>query len=245
VKRDLAMLFLARCFDRYLADGGVLGFLNPFTVFKTQAGAGFRRFLASRTRVRVVHDLVTLYPFEGAVNRTAAVVVERVGPDELDMVVRENLRGVKHVVWVNPSRKPVPTDKPLEEVLKETRRYDNGYGSAGAGKPESTWMQLTPKAIEAVRKLLTGPQYYEAHEGVNVALNQVYYVRIKGRTPDGRLVITNPPEPGQKKSVKQVEAAIEPDLVYPLVRGRDVKKWFVEFRTGISYYRTTLKLLSL
>jgi type II restriction/modification system DNA methylase subunit YeeA len=230
VKRDLAMLFLARCFDKYLADGGVLGFLNPFTVFKTQAGAGFRRFLASRTRVRVVHDLVTLYPFEGAVNRTAAVVVERVGPNELDMVVRKNLRGVKHVVWVNPSRKPVPTDKPLEEVLRETRRYDNlVMVPLGAGKPESTWMQLTPKTVEAVRKLLTGPQHYEAHAGVYVGLNQVYYVRSKGRTPDGRLVITNPPEPGQKKSVNQVEAAVEPDLVYPLVRGRDVKKWFVDF----------------
>jgi type II restriction/modification system DNA methylase subunit YeeA len=229
VKRDLAMLFLARCFDRYLAVGGVLGFLIPFTVFKTQAGAGFRRFLASRTRVRVVHDLVTLYPFEGAVNMTAAVVVEKVGPNELDMVVRENLRGVNHVVWVNPSKKPVPTDKPLEDVLKETGRYDVVMVPLEAGKPESTWMQLTPKAVEAVRKLLTGPQHYEAHEGVNVALNQVYYVRIKGRTPDGRLVITNPPEPGQKKSVKQVEAAVEPDIVYPLVRGRDVKKWFVDF----------------
>jgi type II restriction/modification system DNA methylase subunit YeeA len=231
VKRDLAMLFLARCFDRYLAVGGVLGFLIPFTVFKTQAGAGFRRFLASRTRVRVVHDLVTLYPFEGAVNRTAAVVVEKVGPNEFDVVARENLRGVEHVVWVNPSKKPVTTDKPLEDVLKETRRYDVVMVPLEAGKPESTWMQLTPKAVEAVRKLLTGPQqYYNAHEGVNVALNQVYYVRIKGKTPDGRLVITNPEEPGQKKSVKQVEAAVEPDLVYPLVRGRDVKKWWVEFK---------------
>jgi type II restriction/modification system DNA methylase subunit YeeA len=229
VKRDLAMLFLARCFDRYLAGGGVLGFLIPFTVFKTQAGAGFRRFLASRTRVRVVHDLVTLYPFEGAVNRTAAVVVEKVGGKELDTVVRENIRGVKHVVWVNPSKKPVTTDKPLEDVLKETGRYDVVMVPLEPGKPESTWMQLTPKAVEAVRKLLTGPQHYEAHEGVNVALNQVYYVRIKGKTPDGRLVITNPEEPGQKKSVKQVEAAVEPDLVYPLVRGRDVKKWFVDF----------------
>jgi hypothetical protein len=229
VKRDLAMLFLARCFDRYLAVGGVLGFLIPFTVFKTQAGAGFRRFLASRTRVRVVHDLVTLYPFEGAVNRTAAVVVEKVGPNELDMVVRENLRGVKHVVWVNPGKKPVTTDKPLEDVLKETGRYDVVMVPLEAGKPESTWMQLTPKAVDAVRKLLTGPQHYEAHAGVYVGLNQVYYVRIKGKTPDGRLVITNPEKPGQKKSVKQVEAAVEPDLVYPLVRGRDVKKWFVDF----------------
>jgi hypothetical protein len=231
VKRDLAMLFLARCFDRYLAGGGVLGFLITFTAFKTQAGAGFRRFLASRTRVRVVHDLVTLYPFEGAVNRTAAVVVEKVGPNELDMVVRENLRGVRHVVWVNPSKKPIPTDKLLEDVLRETRRYyDLVMVPLEPGKPESAWMQLTPKAVEAVRKLLTGPQHYEAHAGVYVGLNQVYYVRIKGKTPDGRLVITNPEEPGQKKSVKQVEAAVEPDLIYPLVRGRDVKKWWVEFK---------------
>jgi type II restriction/modification system DNA methylase subunit YeeA len=229
VKRDLAMLFLARCFDRYLAVGGVLGFLIPFTVFKTQAGAGFRRFLASRTRVRVVHDLVTLYPFEGAVNRTAAVVVEKVGPNELDMVVRENLRGVNHVVWVNPGKKPVPTDKSLEDVLRETRRHYVVMVPLEAGKPESIWMQLTPKAVDAVRKLLTGPKHYKAHAGVYVGLKQVYYVRIKGRTSDGRLVITNPEEPGQKKRVKQVEAAVEPDLVYPLVRGRDVKKWFVDF----------------
>jgi hypothetical protein len=174
--------------------------------------------------------LVTLYPFEGAVNRTAAVVVEKVGPNELDMVVRENLRGVEHVVWVNPSKKPVTTDKPLEDVLRETRRHYVVMVPLEAGKPESIWMQLTPKAVDAVRKLLTGPKHYKAHAGVYVGLKQVYYVRIKGRTSDGRLVITNPKEPGQKKSVKQVEAAVEPDLVYPLVRGRDVKKWWVEFK---------------
>jgi type II restriction/modification system DNA methylase subunit YeeA len=232
VKKDLAMLFLARCYHLYLKEGGVLGFLVPFTLFKTQAGAGFRRYLARRTRIRVVHDLVTLYPFEGAVNRTAVVAVEKVDTEELDpaKIENENLcGGIKHVVWVNPSKKPVPTDKPLEEVLRETRRYHAVMVPLEPRKPESPWMQLTPKAVEAVRKPLSGPQYYEAHAGVYVGLNQVYFVRIMGKTPDGRLVITNPPEPGQKKSVNQVEAAVEPDLVYPLVRGRDVKKWFVDF----------------
>jgi hypothetical protein len=232
-KRDLAMLFLARCYDMYLREGGVLGFLIPFTVFKTQAGAGFRRYLARKTRIRIVHDVVTLYPFEGAVNRTAAVVVEKVGPDELDMAKLENVnlsRGVKHVVWVNLSKKPIPTDKPLDEVLRETRRYDLIMVPLELGKPDSMWMQLTPRVIEAVRKLLTGPQHYEAHAGVYVSINQVYYVRIKGRAPDGRLIITNPPEPGQKKGVKQVEAVVEPDLVYPLIKGRDVKKWYIDFK---------------
>ncbi|MGB9827384.1 MAG: Eco57I restriction-modification methylase domain-containing protein, partial [Thermosphaera sp.] len=51
VKRDLAMLFLVRCFDLYLKPGGRHGFLMPFTVFKTQAGAGFREFLARTFRL--------------------------------------------------------------------------------------------------------------------------------------------------------------------------------------------------
>ncbi|MEM0348628.1 MAG: N-6 DNA methylase [Candidatus Caldarchaeum sp.] len=82
VKRDMAMLFLVRCVDLYLRDGGVIGFLVPFTLFKTQAGAGFREWISS-WNIRVIHDLVTLYPFEGAVNRTAAIVVckeKRSGP---------------------------------------------------------------------------------------------------------------------------------------------------------------------
>jgi len=44
------------------------------------------------------------------------------------------------------------------------------------------------------------------------------------------LIVTNPPESGQKKKVKRVEAKVESDLVYPLIRGEDVKKWYVEFK---------------
>ena len=243
-KRDLAMLFLARCFDLYLMEGGKLGFLMPFTAFKTQAGAGFRNFLARKAKIHAIHDLVTLYPFEGATNRTSAVVVEKVCEVDLNRVKDEakkkactealnrafedNVRGVRHTIWV--SGKAVPADKPLEEVLKETRRYEVLMAPLEPRKPETPWMQLTPKVIEAVRKLLTGPQHYKAHAGVYVALNQVYYVEIKSKRPDGAFIITNPPEPGQKKKVKQVEAVIEPDLVYPLISGKDIKRWCVDFK---------------
>jgi len=240
------MLFLARCFDLYLKEGGKLGFLMPFTVFKTQAGAGFRGFLARKTKVHVVHDMVALYPFEGATNRTSAVVVEKLCEVDLDKIqdsakkeaclktlskaFEDNVREMKHVIWVNPSGKPVPTDEPLEEVLKGTTRYEALMIPLEPKKPESPWMQVTSRVVEAVRKLLAGQQHYKAHEGVNAALNQVYFIEIRSKRPDGKLIITNPPEPGQKKRVKQVEAVIEPDLVYPLIRGRDVKKWYVEFK---------------
>ncbi|MEM4958824.1 MAG: class I SAM-dependent DNA methyltransferase [Nanopusillaceae archaeon] len=231
VKRDLAMLFLARCFDLYLKPGGKHAFLMPFTVFKTQAGGGFRRFLATKTKVHVVHDLVTTYPFEGAVNRTSAIVVEKVCNDlknclNSNKLVEKN-KTIKHVVWV--SEKPVPTDMPLEEVLKIVKRYQAVMTPIIENDTSSSWMQVTEKVLPYIRKII-GKSQYKAHEGVNTALNQVYYVKIKDKLPDGKLVITNPPEPGQKKKVKEVKAVVEPDHVYPLIRGRDVKRWHVDFK---------------
>ncbi len=235
VKRDLAMLFLARSFDLYLMAGGKLGFLMPFTAFKVQAGAGFREFLFKKTRILVVHDLVTLYPFEGAVNRTGAIVIEK-GSNSQDsdydkkypQISEENKNkgsGVKHIIWVNLSKKPIPTDMPLEEVLMSTKRYEAIMTPIIHNDPSTPWMQATQEVVGAIRKLVSGDQYYEAHEGVNVALNQVYYVKVLEKVPNGNLKITNPPESGQKKEVKKIEAVVEPDLVYPLIRGRDIKKW--------------------
>jgi type II restriction/modification system DNA methylase subunit YeeA len=237
-KRDLAMLFLARCFDLYLKPGGRHGFLMPFTVFKTQAGAGFRMFLATKSRIIKIHDMVTLYPFEGAVNRTSAIVIEKICElgdigsgrcQEANKITADNKR-IKHVIWINRSGKAIPTDASLEEVLKITDRFETIMTPIMGSDLSSPWMQATPRAVDAVRKLLPGKQYYKAHAGVYVALNQVYYIQVRGKTPDGKLVITNPPEPGAKKKVKQVDATVEPDLVYPLLRGKDVKKWYIDFK---------------
>ncbi|MEM1953545.1 MAG: N-6 DNA methylase, partial [Candidatus Caldarchaeum sp.] len=225
VKRDMAMLFFVRCFDLYLREGGVHGFLVPFTLFKTQAGAGFRTKITNTCRIVVIHDLVTLYPFEGAVNRTAALVAEK--PMSESAVSR--LYEFRHVVWVNRRRGPMPTDASLDEVLRLTDRYEMLMVPIEANDPGSSWMQTTPKALNAIRKV-SGSSNYRAYEGVNTAFNQIYFVKVLDKDKDGNLIITNPPESGQKKSVKQITAKIEPDLVYPLIRGRDVKKWRVEFK---------------
>jgi len=237
VKKDLSMLFLARSFDRYLREGGKLGFLITFTVFKTQAGAGFRNFLAKNMRIHAIHDLVTLMPFEGATNRAGAIIVEKVcdlekinnndGCKTITEVRKANMSGIKHVVWVG---KQVDTDTSLEEVLKMTRRYEIVMIPLMPNDPASPWMQVTPNIANAVRKVISGGQYYEAHAGVYVGLNQVYFIKVLGKTPDGMLIIANPPESGQKKKVKQVETKVEPDLVYPLIRGEDVKRWYVDFK---------------
>jgi len=118
----------------------------------------------------------------------------------------------------------------LEDVKAITRRFEIVFLPVEISKPDSPWMQITEKAYEGIKKVL-GKSGYRAYEGVNTALNQVYWIEILDETPQG-LLIRNPILPGQKKKVEVVEAIVEKDLIYPLVRGRDVKKWFVESNYG-------------
>jgi len=71
-KVDLSMIFAYRCMDRYLVEGGMFGFLINDAAFKAMAGNGFRKFKVRGVpfKVKVVHDLVAIKPFEGASNRT-------------------------------------------------------------------------------------------------------------------------------------------------------------------------------
>ncbi len=99
-KRDISMLFVVRCFDLYAKDNGKLSFLVPFTNFKTQAGAGFRKYLASKTEVIKVHDLVELHPFEGALTRTSLLSIKK-GYTKFP---------VPCLMWSNPRSAPMPQE---------------------------------------------------------------------------------------------------------------------------------------
>ena len=58
-------------------------------------------------------------------------------------------------------------------------------------------------------------------------LNGVFYVRIIEKYPDGKVLIENLHDTGKIK-VPRTRAKIEPDLLYPLLRGRNVGLWKVD-----------------
>ncbi|MEM3203668.1 MAG: N-6 DNA methylase [Saccharolobus sp.] len=213
-KRDLSMLFTTVCFHKFLKQGGKLGFLIPLTVFKTQAGRGFRNFLISFTKIDVIHDLSRLNPFEDAINSTAMIIIEK---------SREFNKEVKNIVW--KAKTNIKEDMSLNDVINFTERFTMIMIPIDPNDKASPWMQVTPNALSVMRKII-GKSEYRAYEGVNTALNQVYFVKILGETDDG-IIITNPSEKRHKKRVKQVKAIVESHLVYPLVRGKNVKKWHI------------------
>lgn len=213
VKRDIAMLFIYTSIDRYLKEGGKFGFLTTQTVFKSMAGEGFRNFWIPPEgppfKVTRVHDLVELLPFERAQNRTAAIFcVKGV----------ETRYPVPYILWKGPT---IDQELSLEEVLRITSR--SNLEAKPLMRKNGPWSTLKPKAHEAIEKV-TGASTYRAFEGVNTALNSAYWVRILDNLPDGSLLIENVTERA-KRGVRKFQAPMERDLVYPLLRGKDIERW--------------------
>ncbi len=220
-KKDISMLMTYVAMDKYLKDNGRLGFLITQSVFKTAgAGQGFRRFqLGDGTPLRVVHvdDMADLKPFEGASNRTAIVILERGAKTKYP---------VPYSHWYKPDGGSViPEDLTLEEIVREKVAAYCQFVAwpVDENDPTSPWITGRPRALKAVKKVL-GTSDYQAKAGVCTWLNSVYWLEIIGRRPDGLVVVRNITE-GAKREVEDVQAVIEPDLLYPLLRGRDVKRW--------------------
>jgi len=88
----------------------------------------------------------------------------------------------------------------------------------------SAWLTGRPKALRATQRVL-GSSDYQAHAGVYTGgANGVYWLEIVAQRPDGLVVVSNITE-GAKRDVESVQAVLEPDFLYPLLRGRDVSRW--------------------
>ncbi|MDP2935652.1 MAG: N-6 DNA methylase, partial [Dehalococcoidia bacterium] len=219
-KKDVAMLMVYAALDNYLKDGGKLGFVITQTVFKTKgAGDGFRRFRlgqeGAHLKVLSAHDLVELQPFEGASNSTAAVVLEKGLPTEYP---------IRYTLWRKAKPGRIAVDLSLKEVQERTAMTELSARPVNQAELTSPWLTARPAALAALEKVV-GPSAYQAHAGVYTGgLNGVYWLRVIERSPDGFLLVENLHDVGKTK-VKKVQALIEPDFVYPLLRGRDVGRW--------------------
>jgi len=222
-KKDLSMLFVYVCTDNYLRDGGRLGFVITQTIFKTKgAGDGFRRlkygFITRPTYLKpvAVADLSALQVFEGATNRTAIFVCEK--------QKAKFEYPVPYTVWRGPGR--IAQEETREAVLAATTRHTFGAVPVNAEQPNSPWLTAPPAALIGIQKVI-GQSKYKAYAGCCTWMNGVYWVKVLQTLPNGQLLIENLCDVGKIK-VECVQTVIEPDLIYPLLRGRDVKRWHAE-----------------
>ena len=215
-EKDFSMLFTYAAADYYLKKGAKLGFLITQEVFKSKgAGEGFRRFrLGDREVLKVIkaHDLVSVQPFEGAANKTAAIILKKGGRTDYP---------VPYTLW---TRKKgigrISTDLALEEALPLLQKKK--LLAQPMGSPSGSWQTITKSQKRLT--FIQGKNEYQARRGASTDPYGVFWLEVKQVLSDGNLIIRNLPEKGKRK-VQKVEERIEADLVFPAVRGSDIERW--------------------
>jgi hypothetical protein len=222
-KKDISMLMTYVAVDRYLRRGGKLGFVVSQSLFKTSgAGQGFRRFLLpDKTPFgpSTVDDMTELNPFEGAANRTAVVVLIK---------GRAVSYPVSYSYWkkrLQGRGSGLGFDTPYEEIIKNKLTFRPWFAEPVVRTDKTSgWITARRQALRALQNVL-GPSDYAAHAGsFTGGANGVYWVEVLGKRPGGLAMIANITE-GAKRKVPNTQAAVEEDLIYPLLRGRDVGRW--------------------
>ncbi len=217
-KKELAALFVYVAAHEYLRDGGRLGFLITQTLFKSEAARGFREFrLPDRTPlgILVVHDLVALKPFEAASNRTALLVLAKGLNTEYP---------VRYCEWVKRGTRPAAEASSLAEVHELVGLRHLHAKPMLPEEANSPWLTGTHETLTVLPRVI-GCSAYRAVAGFySGGANGVYWVKPLMSTPTGHVMIRNLATVG-RIHVEEVTQAIEPDFLYPLLRGRDVRRW--------------------
>jgi hypothetical protein len=203
--------------DKYLKQEGKLCFVITQSLFKTVGGGeGFRRFRLGKKgtpfKVLQVDDMVDLQPFDSATNKTSVFFCQK---------GQKTTYPVEYHVWTKNGTGSIEIDMTWKEILGKTQvKYFKAQSVDGS--EQGSWITARPKAIKAITKVMTKSPY-KAREGSSGGLNSVYLLRPLS-TEDRYLRVANFTE-NAKKKVKQVEALLETDLVYPTLRGREIIRW--------------------
>ena len=215
-KKDFSMLFVYASSDYYLKNGGKLGFLITQEVFKSKgSGEGFRRFRLGEgkyLKVLKAHDLVSIQPFEGATNKTAAIILKKGEITEYP---------VPYFVWAKKKGVgKIVTDKLLDEVLCLV--YRKRMLAKPISSEVSAWQNFE---ADSDFSQISGQNYYKARIGARTEPYSIFWLNIINITSDEKLLIKNITEGKRKKQIEGVESKIENKFVFPSFRGADINRW--------------------
>ena len=217
-KHEMAALFLYACADYYLNDRSRLGFVITQSLFKNKGAAGFRAFKCRQQYLAplAVTDMVECRVFEGAVNRTATITVEK---RSAGFTYPVGYRG-----WFPVDNPDIPEDSTLGEVRRLIDEVDMQAFPSDPDRPDSPWLTC-PTAVAVAMKQVLGKAFFRAHEGVNSGgLVGAFWVRKIKDLDAKHWLIENLADAGKIK-VPKVSHRLEAKLLYPFLRGRDVKRW--------------------
>ena len=220
---DISGLITFTVSDKWLSDQGQLVFLLTQTHFQSASSQGFRRFHIDDTHYLnpvSVDDLKALKPFPDAANKTV-----------IFKAIKTHNRPeypVPYTVWNNQNgmSRVIPETISKQGALSRTQLVE--YEATPVSNIDSPWAILPPGEYAQCKKLVGQSDWVEGKKGITCDLNGVYFVNIVGISSDNALVqIETRPEAGRTNIGPKQRFWVEPELLYPLVKGAgDLKRCY-------------------
>jgi hypothetical protein len=227
IESDISTVITFSAADRWLAEGGIVALLITWTVFKSGSARGFRigRLPGDfGLRVERIEDLTRLQPFADAANETSVYIATKVRPASLARFKSTNC----HVWRPQRGKSRIPAASSLARV------YELCHIDDGAACPVGDWgtpLFTGDLANYHASSYLRGESPYleSARRGTISDCARVYWLKVlKYSESNGRALVRTLTEKElpRARQIDPVHGAwIEADLLYPMVRGRDVGRF--------------------
>jgi len=203
-KEDVASLFTIAALRLFGTETATIGFLLPQSLLQSSLlGRGLRTVIGrqdSGINTIRVDEWTALRPFGDAANNTISMIATNQGVTQFPV----------------PWKRYLP-DGDVADLL----------ATPTSTEPGASWLAAPANEIAMLARV-EGPNAYRGRTGVFTGgANAVYYVDPLDIDSEGIVRIRNVTDRA-KRRVASVEADIEPDLLYPVVTGRDVRFWGFE-----------------
>lgn len=214
---DISAMIVYTTSDKWLKDNGRLAFVITGTLFKNPSSEGFRNFKLAPENPNTHHlvpigvdDLKGLKPFEDATNHTTVVLFQK--------SAHPGAYPVPYRLWSNVAGYPkaIPSRLSLAEVIQRTKITP--HEAAPVGGEGSPWAVLAKGRYQALQGLSGTCSWVEGRKGITADLNGIYFVPIL-QEKNKQVQIRSRPEAGKKDIGPARTAWVEPDLLYPLIKG--------------------------
>jgi len=226
IESDISTVVLYSAGDHWLKRGGKVGLLITWTVFKSSSARGFRLgSLPDGTGLRMsaLADLRRIQPFPDATNETAIYFATKVGTS-----AGVKFKSIPNETWTPTGAPRIDPLSSLEDVLANMS-IENGAACPVADWGSPLWTG-DKKDFNESRRLRGRSRYLDdAHRGTISDLARVYWVKVEkyaGATNRALIRTLTKEELPMAQEIEPVNGAwIEADLLYPLIRGRDLGRF--------------------
>jgi hypothetical protein len=225
---DIATLIYAVSVEKYCRPTGFVGLLTPKHLITADPGArAFRQFhLKPHSQ-----DVAVVAPCDvhfAPVWFEDWSIIKPFSPDAANTPIflvcqRRSIPGhypVQGKQWRRKLARRNITVNNLELILEGT---DVGGEPVTRTQPLSAW---SVRAASATIDLRGGSNDYSFGKGIDTrGANGVYFVELVSSRQDRLIIVRNLPSEGRDRRIPARAQQIDSRLVYPLLRGRDVKRW--------------------